>query len=335
MDVPQSVLFIAVSRIGDTLFATPAMRAVAETWPKANITALAHPNRTDVLRNNPFLDRVGSIEKHRAFLMGRLSLKRYDLAIVYGHDKPLLHYALRVAKHVVAFQQDDSAIESRLYRTVEEAPTHSEHAIVAALRLTDVLDIQPSSRRIIYTVTQEERSAAQALLKAHGLDAAKPLIGLQSASFPTKAFRNWPLESFAELGKAILAEWPNAGFALLGGPCDKRNTAYLKNALGNRAVDLAGQPLRLNGAIMSLLDAYIGVDTGPTHIMSSFDIPLVGLYHCLFPHAIYGPLDHPCDFSLDHPRLGQADCGKDASMKEISVGSVFDRIRQAIETSTA
>lgn len=335
MDTPQSVLFIAVSRIGDTLFATPAMRAAAEAWPEAKITALAHPNRADVLRNNPFLSRVGSIEKHRAALMGRLGGKRYDLAVVYGHDKPLLRYALRVAKRVIAFRQDDPTIDNRLYRTVEEAPPHSEHAVLAALRLTDALDIRPSSRRIAYTVTEQERAAAQTLLQASGLGAAKPLIGLQSASFPTKAFRNWPLESFADLGRTILATWPNAGFALLGGPGDKENTAYLKNALGDRAVDLAGQPLRVNGAIMSLLDAYVGVDTGPTHIMSSFDIPLVGLYHCLFPHAAYGPLDHPFDFSLDHPRLGQTDCGKEASMKEIGVDAVFDRVRQAIEARTA
>lgn len=335
LETPQSVLFIAVSRIGDTLFATPAMRAVAETWPHARITALAHPNRAEVLFNNPFLDKTGSIEKRRAILMGRLGGKRYDLAVVYGHDKPLLRYALRIAKRVVAFRQDDPAINSRLYRAVTEAPPHHEHAVVAALRLTNALGIQPSSRRIAYTVTEQERAAAQAFLHASGLGAAKPLIGLQSASFPTKAFRNWPLASFAKLAQQVQSAWPEAGFALLGGPGDKENTTHLKNILGNRAVDLAGQPIRLNSAIMSQLDAYVGVDTGPTHIMSSFDIPLVGLYHCLFPHAIYGPLDHPFDFSLDHPSLGQADCGKDTSMKEISVETVFNRIKKAIAARTA
>lgn len=332
MDTPQSILFIAVSRIGDTLFATPAMRAVAEAWPGAKITALAHPNRADVLRHNPFLSRIGSIEKRRAALMGRLGSKRYDLAIVYGHDKPLLRYALRVAKRVVAFRQDDPAIDSRLYRAVEEALPHIEHAVQAALRLTDALGIRPGSRRIAYTVTEQERSTARERLRASGLGATRPLIGLQSASFPTKAFRNWPLESFAELAQAALATWPQAGFVLLGGPGDKENTAYMKNILGDRAIDLAGQPLRVNGAIMSLLDAYVGVDTGPTHIMSSFDIPMIGLYHCLFPRAAYGPLDHPLDFSLDHPRVGHADCDREAAMREISVDAVFDRLKQALGT---
>jgi heptosyltransferase-3 len=34
--------------------------------------------------------------------------------------------------------------------------------------------------------------------------AARILIGFQVASFPTKSYRDWPLESFAELGTRII-----------------------------------------------------------------------------------------------------------------------------------
>ena len=55
---PRAVLAIVVSRIGDTLLATPALRAIAGAWPDAKLTCLAHPKRAEVLRNLPFLLRA-------------------------------------------------------------------------------------------------------------------------------------------------------------------------------------------------------------------------------------------------------------------------------------
>ena len=37
---PRSILVINVSRIGDTLLVTPALRALARAWPQARITVL-------------------------------------------------------------------------------------------------------------------------------------------------------------------------------------------------------------------------------------------------------------------------------------------------------
>jgi heptosyltransferase-3 len=80
---------------------------------------------------------------------------------------------------------------------------------------------------------------------------------------------------------------------------------------------------------MSLTDLYIGVDTGPTHIMSAFDIPLVGLYHCLSSSKLTGPLEHPRLYAIDHPRLGK-DCTEHSPMAEIRVETVFAQVARAL-----
>ncbi len=330
MDARARILVINVTRIGDTLFTTPALRALAETWPEAKITVLAHPNRAEVLEHLPFLHRVGPIEKRRAPFLGRLPGKPYDLALVYGHDRALVEYALRVARRVVAFRQGDAQLDARLWRAVEEPAPYSEHAILTTLRLPGALGMAPGSRRIAYRVASQERRAAADLLRRSGLDGARPLIGLQSSSFPTKAYRDWPLGHFAALAAAVRETWPDAGFLIFGGPDDKARTTQLRQMIGPGSLDLAGWPLRTNAALMERLDAYIGVDTGPTHIMSSFDIPMIGLYHCLLPHALYGPLDHPMDFGIDHPRLGQP-CDETTAMSEITVATVFSRLREALD----
>lgn len=327
---PASILFIAVSRIGDTLFATPAMRAVAAAYPGCHITALAHPKRAEVLQGLPFVACVGGITKKTAPWRGRIGGHRYDYALVYGFDEPLVAYALRVAKRVVAFRQKSAALNRRLYRCVEIPPFQSEHAVMHHLRLSAALNMASSGRRIAYRVLPDEAAAARARLAVDVPVDAGPLIGLQVASFPTKDYRNWPAEYFASLAQAICAEWPGAHFLIYGGAEEQARTRWLKEQLDARATLYAGRlTLRETAALMSLTDLYIGVDTGPTHIMSAFDIPIVGLYHCLSSSRLTGPLDHPCLYALDHPRTGR-DCTEQTPMSEISIEAVLAQVRRAL-----
>lgn len=325
------ILVIQVSRIGDTLFATPALCALAAAFPAAEITVLAHPKRAEVLEHLPFLACVGRITKGRARWLGWLGGKGYDLALVYGFDEPLVAYALRVARRVVAFRQEDDSLNRRLAPAVEVPPFQDEHAVRYYLRLAAVVGAAPSGLRLVYQMTAAEQAAAQARLRAAGIADGRPLVGLQVASFPTRAYRDWPIESFAELCERISAAWPQARFLIFGGGEERQRTAWLKERLGACATLFAGRlSLRETGALMSLTHLYVGVDTGPTHLMSSFDIPLVGLYHCTSSSDHTGPLEHPCAELVNHPRSG-GDCTEQSSMADISVDRVFAAVQRALE----
>lgn len=324
-----SFLHINVARIGDTLLATPVMRAIRAAHPNARIDALAHPRRAEILRHLPFLNRVGGISKRSSWLRGRIGAARYDYAIVHGFDESLVAYALRVAKRVVAFRQRQEALNRKLYRAVEVPGFQSAHSVALALRLPAAIDIPPAGGRLSYRVTEAEDAFAAARLAADAPPCAYPLVGLQVASFPTKAYRDWPIGAFADLAQRISAQWPSAHFFIYGGANDVERTAWLGEQLGARATVYAGRlTLRETAAIMSRTQLYVGVDTGPTHIMSAFDIPLVGLYHCYSPSRLLGALDHPCFYPVDHPRPHR--CAVDVPMAEISADKVFAAVQRAL-----
>ncbi|MEO5362617.1 MAG: glycosyltransferase family 9 protein [Magnetococcus sp. DMHC-8] len=333
MTVPRAtdrILFIHVSRIGDTLFATPAMRAVAAALPEAHLTVLGHPGRVAVLHHLPFIQRCGAMTRRRAPWLGRLSGPVHDWALVYGFDGPLVDYALRVAHRVVAFRQREEALNRRLFRVVDVPPFQGEHAVLQMLRLPAALAIAPSGLRLAMALTGAEVAAARLRLALQAT--ATPLVGLQVASFPTKAYRDWPVEHFLQLCQGMISLWPAVHFVILGGGAEQARTQWLQQQLGSRATSHAGRlTLRETAALMSQLDLYVGVDTGPTHMMSTFDIPMVALYHCLSSSALTGPIDHPCCYSIDHPRTGQG-CTAGASMAEITVDRVLATAIQALET---
>src|SRR5688572_7908400 len=116
---PKSILVINVSRIGDTLLVSPALKALAKKWPQAKITFLGHPKRVEIMEHLPFLYEVGGITKRSAIFKGWLPGKQYDLGIVYNYDEPLVSYAIRSAKKVIAFKQKTPKLNERLYKYVE------------------------------------------------------------------------------------------------------------------------------------------------------------------------------------------------------------------------
>jgi heptosyltransferase-3 len=183
---PRDILYINVSRIGDTLLVTPAVRAVAARWPRARIHLLAHPKREEVVRFLPFVQGTGSIEKQRARFMGRLPGKPYDLAFVCNFDTPLIEYALRVAHRVVAFRQTDESLNRRLHRAVEHPALQTSHAVDIQLLLPAAVGVVPTGKALSYRVTGEEEQWATHFLAGQGVADRHPLIGLQVASFPPK-----------------------------------------------------------------------------------------------------------------------------------------------------
>ncbi|MCX7148613.1 MAG: glycosyltransferase family 9 protein [Rhodocyclales bacterium] len=330
---PRDILYINVSRIGDTLLVTPAVRAVAARWPQARIHLLAHPKREEVLRHLPFVHRTGAISKQRARFMGRLrnpfAGKPYDLAFVCNFDAPLIEYALRVARRVVAFRQPDEALNRRLYRTVEHPALQTTHAVDIQLLLPAAVGAAPAGKALSYRVTAEEAQWAANFLADHRACDHRPLIGLQVASFPTKAYRDWPPAHFSELCRRILAAWPAAHFLIFGGELEKARTEALAAELGDAVTLCAGRlTLRQTAALMNRVDLYVGVDTGPTHLMGALQRPMVALYHGYSPSRVLAPLDHPCLYAIDHPLVDR--CTPEADMADISVDRVWQAVQQAL-----
>ncbi|WP_310449930.1 glycosyltransferase family 9 protein [Sulfuritalea sp.] len=330
---PRDILYINVSRIGDTLLVTPAVRAVAARWPQARIHLLAHPKREEVLRFLPFIHRTGTIEKQRARFMGWVGNpfagKPYDLAFVCNFDAPLVEYALRVARRVVAFRQPDAALNARLYKAVEHPALQATHAVDIQLMLPAAVGAAPAGKALSYRVTADEAQWAAGFLAKHGAEQKHPLIGLQVASFPTKAYRDWPPGHFSELCRRIRGRWPQAHFLIFGGELEKSRTEALASELGGGATLCAGKlSLRETAALMSRVDLYVGVDTGPTHLMGAMQRPMVALYHGYSPSRVLAPLDHPCLYAIDHPLADR--CTPEADMAEITVDRVWAAVQQAL-----
>lgn len=291
---------VVVARIGDTLLVTPALRALRAA--AAKLTVLVHPEREVVLRHLDFVDELRGISKRSAWWRDRWSGRRYDVAFCWGRDPALLKYCLRTAQRSFAFEYPEFTGfgGERLVR-VPVPPDRSLHAVRERLLPVEAAGIVCSDFRLAYTVTDVERRDAQAWLRQLPVR-GKPLIGLQPFSFPTKAHRDWPVNHFVELGRKLLIRYPQAHLLLLGDADAARRAVEFKEALLGRLSIAAGRfSLRQSAALMSQLDLYIGVDTGPTHLAGALGIPMVALYNPRYPGRNLMPLGQPCCSVLEAP----------------------------------
>jgi heptosyltransferase III len=328
----KHVLAINVTRIGDTLLNTPAVRAIARHFPNAAITCLGHAKRVEVLEHLPYLNKIGEIDKKSAPFRGRLGTltgHQYDWAFVWGNDTALHRYALRKAKHVVAYRQTDDSLNQRFFLAADAPALYTLHGVAMQLALPQAAGIRADGYTLDYVVSAAERSAAQSLLAQKAVDAA-PLIGLQVASFPTKAYRDWPIAHFIALAKRIVDQHPRAKFVMFGGPDDVARIEPFRAALPDRTLVLAGSlTLRETVAVMNEIDLYIGVDTGPTHLYGALGKPMVAMYHPSLPSALYKPLEHRALYVVDHPKAGPH-ASSDIAMAGIRVEDVWERVAAAL-----
>lgn len=324
-DSVNRILVIYVSRIGDTMLITPSIRALHQAFPSADIDFVGSKQSYVLFRYLPYIKNTRWVKKLWVRFHGWLNKYQYDLALVYGYDKDeaFVKYALRQSKKVISFRQACEDLNNKLFAVVDKPVFGSCHSVDHFFTLPSALGLPMAGRYLSYQVSEQESLWASEHLFQLGIADRSPLIGLQTASFPTRAYRDWPIENFLKLANEISAHYSDAHFVVLGGALESERTEWLVSQLGKRATLQAGKlSLRHSVAVMNCLDLYIGVDTGPTHIMGALHKPMVAMYHGLSPSYLLAPLEHPCCTVIDHPRAGKI--GLEPSMNEIPVSKVRD-----------
>ena len=310
---------------------TPVLKALRVACPDGRLGCMAHPKRMDVLRGLPYLDLLAGITPKRATFMGHFQRRSWDYAFVYGKDRSLFRFASRIAHRVVGFHHQDGAVKELLCTAVAPA-TELVHAVDDRLELVRAVRVQAEDLRLDYRVLPEERAWAGQWLEHHGL-AGKRLVGFQVSSFPTKAYRDWPLGHFKDLAARLLTAHSDLRILVLGDAASGDKARQLAAEFPGKLISCAGQfSLRQSGAIMARLALYVGVDTGPTHMAGALGIPMVALYHCFHRGRYLAPLQHERLRVIEHP-ASDADCTRTTEMGQTGVDAVWSAAEDLLSDS--
>lgn len=278
---PRSVVVLRALMLGDLLCATPALRAMRAAWPDARITLVGLPWARELTHRlatvdafEPFPGWPGFIESPEptadaacAFML-RLRAQRHELAIqLHGSGEQSNALVASWGAERTAGLASDAAWRPPADAALFARWPDNGHEIDRVLALTDHLGLPRQGTHLDFPLTDADRHRA-----AQWIDGARPYAVLHpGAQLPS---RRWPLERFAEVGRALLAR--GLAIVVTGSANEAALVDTLVQRLGERAVGLAGRTtLGDFGALIEGASVVVCNDSGASHVAVALGTPSV------------------------------------------------------------
>jgi ADP-heptose:LPS heptosyltransferase len=297
------ILLIRLRLIGDVVLTTPAIRAIRQAFPDAELTYVVERYAAPIVQDNPHLDHLLVIEPATGWprftqdftLAQQLRHQRFDLVVDF-HGGPRASWLAWASGAPVRVGY---AVKGRswMYTVVvprprELRPRHSVENQWDLLPWVSPALARPADPRRDRVEMRDAPATAAALarrLQALGIGPGHRLIVIHvSAGNP---FRRWPAEAFVELVARLGAAGQDRRIILTSGPSEadaaKRISSAARALLGTGrdATVIAGEDFTLPElrSLIGRAALFIGGDTGPLHVAATTDVPILGIYGPTLP----------------------------------------------------
>lgn len=345
----QRILVVRAGAIGDTLMATPLIRALRRRFPDAYLGMISSRTAFDTLRYNPHLDKVFPIkyrhcpiwlsgEKQRVVNYFR-NLKLDAILSLEAHSD-FTKLACQIgAKRIISYDKSYKC-DNLQYLAVDSG----KHSIEAHLLAGEILGAEPAGNYLECFYPSEIDEDLRKRLNGLGISEKDLVVGIHAGwggrrQHPTDTrLKSWSAERFAQVIRWLHEKF-DAKVVLTGSTLDRPLNDFIVRAANVPCINLAGQlSLLESAALIRRMNLYISIDSGPAHLAAAVGTPLIallgpGIITADAPLAANAPLKilyspPPCA-----PCYGTAlmkSCRDNICMKRIEVRDVINAVEQIL-----
>ncbi len=281
--------------LGDAVMCEPALRGLRKLFPDAQIALLVKPAVADLFVGHPALTRVLTYDtkgRHAGLsgkwaLAGQLRRQGFDLAVLFQNafEAAFLTFLAGVPRRY------GYATDGRSLLLSDPVAAPDRRTLVHQVRyyweLLKPLGLtgDPSAPELV--VFPEEEQAMAGRFAQGGLSATDVVVGINPGSTYGGAKR-WLPERFAEVTERLCrtireSREQQASVVIFGAKGEEQLGREIAARLSSRSLILSGATtIRELMAAVKRCAMLLTNDTGPMHIASAFQVPVV---------AIFGPTD--------------------------------------------
>jgi heptosyltransferase-2 len=281
--------------LGDAVMCEPALRGLRKLFPDAQIALLVKPAVADLFAGHPALTRVLTYDtkgRHAGLsgkwaLAGQLRRQGFDLAVLFQNafEAAFLTFLAGVPRRY------GYATDGRSLLLSDPVAAPDRRTLVHQVRyywdLLKPLGLtgDPSAPELV--VFPEEEQAMAGRFAQGGLTATDVVVGINPGSTYGGAKR-WLPERFAEVTERLCrtireSREQQVSVVIFGAKGEERLGREIAARLSSRSLVLSGATtIRELMAALKRCAMLLTNDTGPMHIASAFQVPIV---------AIFGPTD--------------------------------------------
>ena len=341
----ERILIVKLGAIGDIVQTLPAVAALRRVYPKAWLAWIVETAGADLLRGNPDLDELITIDtqawranwwvglRHAWYVSRHLRRAGFDLCIDFqGFLKSaLLAYfsgaPIRLGLPRQRCREPLSAILTNCHGPRVDPDMPVVEQLVELLR---PLGVTTTERHFPIPLTEPDEHFAARVWRELGFTADVPVVVLNpGAAWDAK---RWGALNFARLNDALIRRY-QVRTLLTWGPGEESLVQRVVQAMTYTPAIAPATTLMQFAALVSRCTVFVGADTGPLHLAAAVGTPTVALFGPSNPrrNAPYGKGHIVLHRQSRCGTSDQRTCGHGGSLPAIEVETVVQAVGKLLE----
>lgn len=340
--VPERILIVCPSWVGDTIMAIPAFKGIREGYPGAEITLLARPYVIKLVEGLPYFDHIIEYDpkgKDKGIypyllLLKKLRKSQFDLAAILPNSfaSALITFLAGIPCRV-GYDQDARKwlLTDRIQPPKEDGIRIPVPMVERYLKICEYLNGKVTPARAHLVLNPEAEAKAESIYSEQGIIREKICIVITpGAAFGSSKL--WKPEYFAEVADLLIEKY-SCRVMIVPGPGEEVIALRIEELMKYKPINLVESivPLDLLASIIKRASLLITNDTGPRHIAFALKRPAVVLmgptdprysschvdertlvlrkdFPCAPCHLKVCPREHVCMDSITPQEVFEASC---------------------------
>lgn len=275
----ERFLIVSTTGLGDTLWATPAIRALRTAYPKAYIALLTSTMGREILQHSPHIDEIFVIKELKTLALFKRKIA--TIFVFHTSQRATLPFcALLGATQIIGTEKINKGLDFLL---TDPIPCQKIHEIERRMQIVEKAGCTAGSRLMEFFVSKTDHQKAATLIPAGSV------IGLHPGA--KDRFKQWAPAHFIALGRK-LAKRLGCSIVVTGTPAEKQLVSSIAAAIEGATPIYTGVSIPTLSALIERFSLYITNDTGPLHIACATKTPTIALFTPTDP-LLCGPYHAP------------------------------------------
>ncbi|MCF6807784.1 glycosyltransferase family 9 protein [Thiotrichales bacterium 19S9-12] len=275
-DKKPNILLVCTTALGDNIWSTPFFEKIKSISNHAKISYLTNNLGQAVTENNPYIDQVFNINTmNKIKLYKQLKQQKFQAVFIFHATDRFIYplCALLKAQYFVGIRNEVKQLEALFTHLVD---SNNEHPVIVRNRMLEITKLSSPSDKlalILYPQPKNFKLAKAYILKKKLND--RLIIGIHPGSSQIR--KQWPTEKFKQLVTLLHQNYPNCIFLITGSKKEQTLIESFKPLNSNIVCLDESFDIMTLTALLSSIDLYITNDTGPMHIASAMNVPIVAI----------------------------------------------------------
>jgi len=314
----KNILAVRTDRFGEFLLNIPAFRALKNSYPNSRLALAVHPKVAELARQIDFVDEVLVWDnKKLSFFQvfefaGKLKKENFDLCVIFNPSKEvnLISFLAGIPDRV-GYKRKMAILLTRTLK--DQKYLGLKHEVEYNLELARFAGADSDDKTLSLTINDD---IIKNSLSGLGLNNCEGAVVIHP--WTSDAVKQWPISYFKELARRVIKEC-GGKVVLVGHLRESFEGQEPFGESGQNLIDLTGKTDLLQLAyLLKKSKLLVSGDSGPVHLASCFDIPVVAIFRNDLP-------------GKNAKRWGPVSKGsfvvENSNLSALAVGEVFDKVK--------